>query len=370
MSKEIMTRIHDLGIRVKMKEDAYAHVLVYHHYDADGYAAAALAGAKFLLYEPSDATFHASTDLRFFPVSHNNPMQLLDTLESIGDDPTIVFILDYSFSREDDQDDIRWASTKSNVDIVWIDHHYSSKALEDAEGSVFKKIPGLRILTKGSKYAGCALTLFWMKEAQVVGEEHAMLNPYMSDSQALEIYEDLYKFSYRCPTLCFEWKWVAMVSDYDTFTNAIGESAGFVKYCNFNGLYKTFLDYKGWNISKEENVDPPFILDAWRKYNAYPCIAGYDEISVLEFVKRGNELQKIDDVRNRRAVEESSWVTKMAISIAKRYIDPDDTLDIPTDDGMIVCSYDIIVMNRGGKFKSIRWHIRKIPCSIIISFRW
>ena len=325
---EIMDRYRENvngAIRRVDYPNAYKHVLIYHHFDADGYCAAAVIGCNFLM-DAVNNTYKPIVDLRFHSVEHSTPMGLMDELLAMEDkgENSLIFILDYSFP-EQDYNDIRWATMVPGVDIVWIDHHESSR-IQEAD-PIFGKLPGIRVLEKGSPYAGCALALYWW----------ACQDKWSSSDRDQDDME-LDKWYATLP--CY-YNVVKLVSDHDTFTHQMDGSSELVKWANLVGLYETFIDYQF-----HDDEDPS-------KGSLIQCLAqgklNTKTFPEREYIEKGKNLTMIDAIRNKRSVKTSSWESILVIDIAKKYIDPEGALDIKTDDdGVIRRKYKVLCMNRGG----------------------
>lgn len=116
-------------------------MVIFHHNDADGFAAA------YLLKK-----FHNITDnTRVKVCRHDKPTDI-----SFVNTNEVVYIVDYSFSIEQIKELL--AITKR---VIWIDHHISA-INKYAEDDLVNTIPGLRSPT----VAGCMLTYIWIKHFQ------------------------------------------------------------------------------------------------------------------------------------------------------------------------------------------------------------
>jgi oligoribonuclease NrnB/cAMP/cGMP phosphodiesterase (DHH superfamily) len=108
-------------------------VIIYHHDDADGYAAAYIVG-KYVKNE-------LNTEPQYIEMNYNKKIDL-----SIIDKDTKVYIVDYSI-----EPDVMINLLKITTDVIWLDHHKSAiekyndwnSLIEEATG--VKKIKGIRL---------------------------------------------------------------------------------------------------------------------------------------------------------------------------------------------------------------------------------
>ena len=265
-------------------------VYIYHHFDADGYASAAAVALNYYGEVTGDEEHIESlVPIEYYSCTHSKPMKL-DKVDICLN--CIVYIVDYSFSRLDDQKEIK-RLLKEGVKIVWNDHHETSKTIE-AEHTEFKDLPGSRVLFKRSPYAGCYLT-----------------------------WEYLYQFK-EIP------EWIRLTSDHDTWQDN-QDAHDFVSAMTFEGLQDTYL-----------NPDTQSILRLSLKGKV-------PESFIEEKIKKGATLREIDTIRNERKVKRCAWESELSVCINKESIDPENALDIPTNEnGYIKFDTKILVINAGG----------------------
>ena len=170
-------------------------IIVFHHNDADGYASAAVIAAG-----------SANTEFDFRICKHGTPMNF----DNINDEDE-VFIVDYSFSNPVDKENIIKLSSRLKRTIRWIDHHATSDDIVK-ENPVFKKMADAGLVDISNKYAGCALSYFW-----VTGNKSDYSNV-------------------KLPL------WVELVSDYDTWTHKYPESKDFVAGLGLTSLKNAFIN--------------------------------------------------------------------------------------------------------------------------------
>lgn len=173
---------------------------IFHHYDADGFASAAVI-TKYLTTEENVSR----DDICTYVCKHGTPMDFT----SVEKDD-IIYILDYSFSQEADQKNLQ------NFDpdnIIWIDHHKSSD-------DIIANVPNAKIwadnglVRTDNVYAGCMLCWFWINL-----EEDGDIDECYDSSPA----------------------WVKYVDDYDTWKHKLHMSKEFVAGVEHYGLYNVFL---------------------------------------------------------------------------------------------------------------------------------
>lgn len=327
------------------------NVEIFHHFDADGYASAAIIGAYFL----NHITGEFRIPVNFHSVNHRSPMKLADF--NINDE-TLIFILDYSFSRKDDQDELL-SLINQEKNIVWIDHHDTSKVIE--ANDKFKNLPGIRILDKNGVFdpSGCYLSWIWIIAAlNNIDIRNVLKHPSYSVITTWLLHMSTYS-----P------KWIRLISDYDTWTMSDRNSAPFVKALNFYGLgdtlisknEKSFMTYYSDEIyfcklddSKISGVTDPIV-----KFN-YELRTRLVQLShtenrewadkrVEEIVAFGETLKEIDSIRNKRNVQNNSWESTIEISVRKDIIDPKGELNIEGDNnGIINRRFELLSLNAPG----------------------
>lgn len=172
---------------------------IYHHNDADGYASAAV-----IVKHLTQTSGVDREDISTYSCKHGKLMDL-----SKVNDRDTVYILDYSFSNETDQQNlVSIEKDKEEVDIIWIDHHKSSELiLEQVPESVIWADKGMVYTDQNKPYAACMLC--WFSIGGTI------------DSAPM---------------------WLKYVDDYDAWKHYIPDSMAFVKGVQSESLYKVFLD--------------------------------------------------------------------------------------------------------------------------------
>lgn len=291
------------------------HVRVYHHYDADGHAAAAVVGAHFIEHDVKADKWTYKTDLKYYNTNYNKPMVTDWMNTSEREDPNLIFIVDYSTTRPDDLDMLKTWMNMKNVEIVWIDHHETIKALIEANPEI-DKIPGIRIF--GTKYAGCALTYFFMLE-----ERWGKPLDEIFDGNGVR--DDIYDAIYH------EWmpKWCMYTSDNDTYTNEFRSSTFFVGKCYYDGCWNTYVSYaykdscltRYYDVLKEEKHllknRPRIVGFSSTKPSQYTRDTAID----TEWIKFGELLREIDDKRNGKLVSGAAYPVNLVIDISRDTIE-------------------------------------------------
>lgn len=265
-------------------------VYVFHHNDADGYASAAIIGSFYTKIK--DNKLEYDVPVEYYSCSYSSPMELdkIDVTKECR-----VYIVDYSFTREDDQKKILELKDNRNVQFVWIDHHESSKLIEESN-SYFKSMDGIRCLEKGSPYAGCYLTYLYVNR-------FPLLRPI--DTIPL---------------------WIRLTSEYDTWQ--YDQAARYFAKCvNFEGLENAFL-----RLDRTEDGKESFLrIESFGRYMTKDVHNKEIERVVDEKIATGRILTDIDNIRNKRRVENSSWETKLSVSMDRYYIDPHHKLKLRQD---------------------------------------
>lgn len=192
---------------------------IWHHFDADGFCAAAVVRG-FLNIENDFLKEHDKYNPLMQVLEHAHPMKWDHV--SDGD---VIFIVDYSFTRNDDVTEI--ISRMANVRFIWIDHHVSSlKLLEEYPELEELAEEGL-IYTDSPKLSGCYLAYIYM------------LWNYSAENRETHICKyDVCELKDKLPVPDF----VRLVSDYDTFSHSCENSVEFVKALGFVGLKNCFYN--------------------------------------------------------------------------------------------------------------------------------
>ena len=248
---------------------------IFHHRDADGYAAAAVIGEMYLT-ENND--FRENTV--FYDIEHNADMPL----NNIGDGDTI-YILDYSFSRKNDQERLIEIDSKLDVDIIWIDHHRTSKKIRESD-IVFEKFAMRGLVDERNIYSGCMLAYIWRLRH---------LGVKLDD-------EDI--------VISFSPYWLQLISDYDTWSSKFQDSNNFIKGLEQKGLYNSCLDTSNPN-SLIMLIKDLIMLIKDRVPN--PPMYTYTDSIVDEYISDGKFLTTYDNAKNQDIVEHNSFELELDI---------------------------------------------------------
>lgn len=193
---------------------------IWHHFDADGFCAAAVVRG-FLNIENDFLKEHDKYNPIMQVLNHSYPMKWERVLD--GD---VIFILDYSFTRNDDLAEI--ISRIDKVQFIWIDHHTSSlKLLEEYPELLDLSENGL-IYADAPKLSGCYLAFLYMFY------NYSLQGKVPIGTFPDEIYKLIKNEQIPVPDV------VRVVSDYDTFTHNFDYSSEFVKALSFVGLRNCF----------------------------------------------------------------------------------------------------------------------------------
>lgn len=294
------------------------HIRVYHHYDADGHAAAAVI-AGYFLKETRKGFFEFVTDIRFYNTNYNKPMNTawMDTDEV--NDENLIFIVDYSTSRDDDQEVLLEWMEMDNIRVIWIDHHETISTLVEKYPQV-AELEGLRIT--GTKYAGCALTYFFMLE-----DYWQMSLSDIFGSHSDDIYDEVYKR--QMPA------WCRYVSDNDTYTNDYEVSTFFAGKMYYDGCWKTCLNYSNQEslmirfynfLCYENQIIKRHLNSSIRRPHYYEMECHNpqrieDTKIDTEWIKFGRMLREIDDNRNSKLVSGAAFEVEVTLDLSKSTIE-------------------------------------------------
>ena len=313
---------------------------IYHHYDADGYASAAVI-IRYALKKLVDVG--ARDTIILHSVEHGTPMGL----DCVNPAEDVVYIVDYSFSREDDKenllrlyDGMKAYHPYGTPTIVWIDHHHTSDIIIK-EDKRFREMASNGLVYTTNEYAGCMLTYFYvmyqktMSPLQHNHEDYRVgyitLNGEESNESSndmlFKIIKDNWKMLNDSAPL-----WIRMTSDHDTFTHKIPYSSEFVLAVNDAGLHAVYLDEKdSFCVDKNEIDFNP--LSSYLKMESYESA---DLRKVNQLIKIGKMLTGYRDRQNAKLIANNGY------PITLNYMLKDASIDKP------VGSYSVYVMNGYG----------------------
>ena len=306
----------------KYNRDDDFHIHIYHHYDADGYAGAAVLAKPFLRINKKEELEY-SCDIQFHVCEHSHPMDIgkINILEK-----NLVFIVDYSFSRIDDQEELLKLMELENVCIIWMDHHNTSEKII-ADEPRFKDIIGLNVY--GKQYAGVFLAYVYFDCID---------------------WDDIHNIKITCETnedesLCkLKWNecpdnWIKYVSDYDTWTHSIQDSKFFTKGVYFQGLYDAFLNLNSTDVSFLAFA----VLNEGKDRDCF--------ILEKDYIDLGKQITAIDAKRDARKVRNDSFEATLHLNFSRDYIDPKKAIAVDDrfiDGDKITGVIKILFLNSSG----------------------
>ena len=314
---------------------------VWHHFDADGFCAASVI-LGFLNMENSFIKPKSEEGCVFTQVlEHSYPMKWNEV--TTGD---IIFIVDYSFTRNDDIEKIlQWMD---KVTIIWIDHHTSSDKLIKEYPELEKLAKNGLVYTGEPKYSGCYLTYWYMIWNN---SERANIEGNISELSIKDLLDVL--ASEPIPA------WVRLVSDYDTFSHKFSGSTEFVKALGFVGLKNCFYSDKG-NYELDGNLYTSFdynlISWAHRYHNITNWVSdtlrccdeqpnkgmepdmniireGLTSTKITRLIAKGKSIIEIMSVYDMKDIKSNAYEVELSI--------PDSSEDACRD-------YKILVINKKG----------------------
>ena len=284
---------------------------IFHHYDADGYASAAVIIRHFR------EEIKNGLQIKCYSCKHGKPMNFSE----VDPKKDIVYIVDYSFTDPRDVKSVEELTQKFidermkpyaqkeialKYQLVWIDHHESSrKLIEDSE--TLATLASVGLVCPDNIYAGCMLTwLFLTCPGFEVSDEN--------DLKDLKYY-----ISQNCPI------WGQYVDDYDKWAHKMENSTAFCTgvNCTNGGLWNNFINPNGsyaTYVSKDaDGITRKFIkkgkvIDEFRKneneaalrgagfYTTLTCACEDKELEVLCINKAGNSLLFGDYIKDVDAV--------------------------------------------------------------------
>lgn len=233
---------------------------VFHHDDADGYASAAVLNRFYLnnvilkggMTTDENGDEIPAVNCCYYSCNHNRPMDLSE-IEN-GD---TVFILDYSFSRKEDQDALRKLAEKDVV-VIWIDHHDTSHDIITSD-DVFRGYAENGLVYTGTKHSAAMLTFIWCH-----CWEKEDVDFYIGSLVRSGVDPKFIALAFRL-TAKEAPHWVKLVSDHDTFTHELEDSSQFCIAVTHHGLRNVFLSDDGISYSDNDHPDEDeterYILD-------------------------------------------------------------------------------------------------------------
>jgi uncharacterized protein len=157
-------------------------VLIYHHYDQDGYLSAAIVASHF-----------KGQDVKL-KYAVGNYKEVLPVEEMRWAD--IIYLLDYSLSREATEDFLE--------KLVWIDHHQSSM-----KQLAYLNPPGVREIGK----SGCLLTWEYLHGVETVPRVVELVND-----------RDVWNWQLGEDTAAFHEATLSFLKDYDKWIELLGSN--------------------------------------------------------------------------------------------------------------------------------------------------
>jgi nanoRNase/pAp phosphatase (c-di-AMP/oligoRNAs hydrolase) len=157
-------------------------IVVFHHNDLDGRAAAAI------IYQ--NYCNNPINEFKFIEVNYNTSDLNADEVE----DCDTVFIVDYSISQKNLPELIKIREKAER--LYWIDHHKTSMEIQATDPKFFNSIQGIRI----DGYSGALLAWYWV----AYYTESTKYDPELTVA-------DIERRLEVCPM------WVRLVDDWDTF---------------------------------------------------------------------------------------------------------------------------------------------------------
>lgn len=218
-------------------------VHIFHHYDADGFASAAVI-IRFL-----KSRIDAGELVQTYSCEHTKPMDF-SSVDVLND---TIYIVDYSFTNPKDVESVielfdkcmRYLQYQEELNVlheisleakieflkkhlIWIDHHASSQKLMD-DYHRLSTLAKAGCVHPENVYAGCMLTWLYLYAPASI----------MTDK--LNVSELSYFISAECPM------WIQYVDDHDKWAHRIENSQYFVTgvTCTNNGLWNNFLNPSG-----------------------------------------------------------------------------------------------------------------------------
>ena len=209
-----------------VKDENIYEVVIFHHNDADGYGSAAVL-----------KLFHVDAhidNIKCVSCKHGTPIDP-DIKRNINE-YTTVYVVDYSFSNEQDQKLLKEIGEIVDNDIYWIDHHASSEEL--LKDDVFKVWAYNGLVRPDNAWAAIGLTYYWC--TKVFNEDIPFNITSMHKVQSMEDIEEIME---DAPM------WVRYIDDYDKWAHKLNpETDYFISGLGMESLTELFInDYTRLN---------------------------------------------------------------------------------------------------------------------------
>lgn len=321
-------------------------VWIFHHNDADGYAAAAILGSKYyrLEYkkdEPSRIVYNENVE--FIAVDYDKP---IDFSQVKKEDE--VWILDYSLGRKDDQTAINkmYAEFGTDFKFTWIDHHKTALvSISECRGlRGFLEKRGGVFVTEEFEQAGCALMWIFM---QLGGNSSFNASYHQSRckchiSATLNAFKSIMK---SAPD------WVKWTADHDIFSGLYEESHEFSAGVYHKGLKEVYLDLDNPNsyiyLLSCEDMKKHLVDEDDFNLNLNMINAAVYSVT-NDIYRLGKE---VTDIRNRIYERNlhNAFDIFVTIKVSKDFIDPNNDMKFEYDEhGITNYSANIICLNGFG----------------------
>lgn len=292
---------------------------IFHHYDADGYASAAV-----IIRHYREIIAREGLEIKCYSCKHGNPM----SFSGVDIDKDKVFIVDYSFTDPRDVESVEDLvnSCMNNYKkigfkdadinkinylkkhIVWIDHHASSQDLID-EHTNLRLLATAGCVHPENIYAGCMLTWLYLNcpGYKLKGKDLNAIKYYISEN---------------CPI------WVQFVDDYDKWAHKMDHSSDFVTgvNCTNGGLWNNFLNPDG-------------------SYATY--VSKNADGITKKFIKRGKVINEYRKGENEKALKGAGFATQIIC---------DETI------------LDVLAINKSGNSLIFGDYIKDVDAVITYSF--
>lgn len=352
-------------------------VHIFYHNDCDGFASAAIIGATYL-ESVGDKEVRWKQPVAFHICDHSHP---IDFTVINDNEPNTLYFVDYSFSRQDDQELLEtYLLNHGTTRFIWIDHHKTSKVIIKNHPifEEFLKADGY-VLTpeedghikedpNDDNYSGAMLCYFyvinqyWYKRHYGDAEWDGTLRGTKDFKEKnLKALKNLYE---KAP------EWIRLVSDHDVWRHEIPGSDEFTKGCSQKGMYSTFLGLKEPNkvsymVMFFKNIIEPMVNGTGRN-DMYEMVQKNQTVQMIE---TGRNLFEWEDSKNCRLLKSNAYEAGVHIRVPRDYIDPENVMKFPTDqNGVIDAEARILCINNYGNSRVFLNNIEKYDAVVIFTY--
>lgn len=344
---------------------------IYHHNDGDGYAAATIIAMQYCRVVPFD---ELSGEENMTPVAMDESVHLIpsnfnrDMDFSMIEKGDVIYMLDYTSSRENDIEAINnlWEKFGTDIRYIHIDHHKSAL-------TIIERCPGLRNYLKETdgggifpteefEQAGCMLAYI----AKKIGVSmFSMLFKWYFFKEEIPINIDIKeKFAIieaDAPT------WLLYAGDHDIYAGKYIPSHTFAEGAFYEGSYNVYTNLQIPNsflnlmVIWEEEIkkNAPFNTDS-----TSPKM----EIQTKRLIEYGAQIKLIVGIHYKKHLKHAFEIV-VCMDLSKEFLDPTDEMKFPYGlDGKYHATGKLLCMNELGNSEAFLEKFEDYDAVVLFSF--